>query len=500
DDADNAADDLLTFGAENVDILPAWEGLEEPLDATDEIRAQRLKTTLKILKASENLIITSPVQALTQPIPTPKSLQHVLEWLTDNQFENIDPVDLPGQFAHRGGIVDIFAPLIVQKDICETTLPDQALRIEFFGDTIESIRTINLDTQRSTDPIDNISIISAASESSENKKELFLNIIPEKTIIILDEPTDCCQVANVFLERLEHPENLYPWPDINTAINNFVQLHICRFAAAAPQNFLRLNVKSIQQYQRKTTSLWSGHKQSLEELVEKAKQGKKIKLYCESPAETKRVKEIIKESSPNIPSNFKLKLGYVHHGFEIASINTIVISHHELFEQYILRRRARPIRPSVPIDTLVDLNPGDYVVHLSYGIGKFTGLKTIKEKKGTSEYLTIQYADGIKMQVTVRNINLIQKYIGTSPKRPKLSKVGTKRWQKQKEKVDRSIQLLAEDLLEIQAKRLSILGIVYPQDSNWQAEFEEAFPSSSQRLSFQSSMEELSLNASLISH
>jgi transcription-repair coupling factor (superfamily II helicase) len=491
DDADNTADDLLTFGSQNVDTLPAWEGLEEHLDATDEIRAQRLKTTLKILQSPKNTIITAPIQAICQPITAPQTLiqnslvlqtgstlspQYVLEWLTDNQFERVDPVDLPGQFAHRGGIIDIFAPLTIQQDTPDQTQADQAIRIEFFADTIESIRSINLDTQRSTEPIDNISIISAASQSSKDKKELLLNIMSKDTLIILDEPPDIEEVANVFLERLEHPENLYAWPNIHSCINNFTQLHICRFATAAPKDFLKLNVKSIQQYQRKLTSLWSGHKQALEELVEKSKLGKKVRLYCESPAEIKRVTEIIEQSSKKIPRNFKLNIGYIHQGFKIESLNTIVISHHELFEQYTLRRRARPIRPSIPLDTLVDLNPGDYVVHLSYGIGKFTGLKTIKEKSGTCEYLTIKYADDVKMQVSVRNINLIQKYIGTSPKRPKLSKVGTKKWLRQKEKVTRSVRDLAAELLEIQAKRLSIPGINFDSDSNWQAEFEEAFP------------------------
>ena len=491
DDADNAADDLLTFGARNVDTLPAWEGLEEPLDATDEIRAQRLKTTLKILQAPENLIITAPVQALCQPIPTPQSLQQnalelsagaemslerVLEWLTDNQFERVDPVDLPGQFAHRGGIIDIFAPLTIQRNITDQTQADQPVRIEFFGDTIESIRSINLDTQRSTESIEKISIISTTSDSAKNKKELFLNILPKDTLIVLDEPADTEEVASVFLERLEHPENLFTWSDIHAAINNFPRLDICRFATADPKDFLKLSVKSIQQYQQKTVSLWSDHKQALEELVEKARQGKKVHLYCESPAEIKRVTEIIEQSFTKIPRNFKLNLGYIRQGFEITSLSTIIVSHHELFEQYTLRRRARPIRPSAPIDNLVDLNPGDYVVHLSYGIGKFIGLKTIKEKTGTHEYLTIRYADNVKMQVSVRNINLIQKYIGTSPKRPKLSKVGTKKWQNQKEKVTRSVRDLASELLNIQARRLSVPGIACAPDSNWQAEFEEAFP------------------------
>ncbi|MHC4112690.1 MAG: CarD family transcriptional regulator, partial [Planctomycetota bacterium] len=197
-------------------------------------------------------------------------------------------------------------------------------------------------------------------------------------------------------------------------------------------------------------------------------------LYGE--AEIKRVGEIIKEINKNIPANFKLLLGFIHQGFVINSLNTIVISHHELFGQFVLRRRRRPARATSPVDTLSDLQPGDYVVHASYGIGKFIEVHTIQEKGGKSEYLTIGYANGLKIHVSVSNIALVQKYIGTSPKRPKLSKVGSKRWQKQKEKVAASVRDLAVELLEVQAKRQATGGIEYGEDSSWQAEFEQSFP------------------------
>ena len=115
------------------------------------------------------------------------------------------------------------------------------------------------------------------------------------------------------------------------------------------------------------------------------------------------------------------------------------------------------------------------MVHVSHGIGKFLGIKTIEEKGGKSEFLTIEYASGAKVQVSVRNIALVQKYIGTSPKRPTLSKVGSKRWQKQKEKVAKSVESLASELLEVQARRQAIGGISFGVDSNWQMEFEESF-------------------------
>jgi transcription-repair coupling factor (superfamily II helicase) len=504
DDADKAADDLHTFGAEQVEALPAWEGEEELADATDEIRAERLKLVSRLSslvardrKDKARFIIPASIQALCQPIPKPQALEEsclrlqinktmpleqAAEWLVENGFERVERVDLPGQFAHRGGIIDIYAPLVSEKTFLDEPAAEgpseaaETIRIEFFGDTIESIREINLDTQRSSQRIKGVNIVSAVCGAAVEERELFVNILPEDTIIILEEPSDIEEVARLFRERAEDTGRLYSWRDIYEAIAKFTQLHICRFATAAPGEFLKVDVKSVQRFQHKAASLWTGHKEALQELVQEAKQGKKVLFYCEALAESKRVTEIITESKRVVPANFKLLQGFIHQGFVIDSLNTIIISHHELFGQYTLRRRPRLAQAGAPVDTLADLQVGDYVVHASYGIGKFLGIKTIQEKGGTSEYLTIEYADGVKIQVSVRNIALVQKFIGTSPKRPKLSKVGSKKWQKRKEKVARSIQDLASELLEVQAQRQAKGGIAFGPDSSWQAEFEESFP------------------------
>ena len=516
DDADKAADDLHTFGAKQVEALPAWEGEEELADATDEIRAERLKLVSRLSsglrssgatadkslvardrKDKARFIIPASIQALCQPIPKPQALEEsclrlqidktmpleqAAEWLVENGFERVERVDLPGQFAHRGGIIDIYAPLVSEKTFLDEPAAEgpseaaETIRIEFFGDTIESIREINLDTQRSSQRIKGVNILSAVCGAAVEERELFANILPEDTIIILEEPNDIEEVARVFWERTEDTKRLYGWRDIYEATAKFTQLHICRFATAAPSEFLKVNVKSVQRFQHKAASLWAGHTEALQELVQEAKQGKKVLFYCEALAESKRVTEIITESNEKVPANFKLLQGFIHQGFIIDSLNTIIISHHELFGQYTLRRRPRLAQAGAPVDTLADLQVGDYVVHASHGIGKFLGIKTIQEKGGASEYLTIEYADGAKIQVSVRNIALVQKFIGTSPKRPKLSKVGSKKWQKRKEKVARSIQDLASELLEVQAQRQAKGGIALGPDSSWQAEFEESFP------------------------
>ncbi len=499
DDAEKTADDVQTFGCDSVESLSAWEGKEDLADATDEIRAQRLKLVSRVsnenYNKNKNPFITASIQALCQPIPKPQALEagsmqlqvngqispeELVTWLLENHFERVDRIDLPGQFARRGGIIDIFAPLIDEKilsgkEIQGMPQSTEPFRIEFFGDTIESIREINLDTQRSSRQIESIRIISAVCGTATEQRENFINILPENTIIIFEEPNEIQEVAQVFIARSEDTSCLYNWSDIYAALKNFTQLHICRFAPSQPEDFIRIDIKSVQQYQHKATSIWAGHKAALEELVTESKQGKNVLLYCESPAEINRVSEIIRDLNKEIPPRFKLLLGFVHQGFVINSLRTIVISHHELFGQYTLRQRRRPTRATAPIESLSDLQEGDYVVHTSYGIGKFLGIETIREETGTNEYLTIEYAEAVKIQVSVRNIALVQKYIGTSPARPKLSKVGSKKWLKQKEKVTRSVQDMAAELLEVQAKRQAAGGIAFSQDSNWQVEFEESF-------------------------
>ncbi|GAG41456.1 unnamed protein product, partial [marine sediment metagenome] len=203
--------------------------------------------------------------------------EQAVEWLVEKGFERVERIDLPGQFARRGGIVDIYAPLTVEKVLSnkgQTDTPSQdaqAIRIEFFGDMIESIREINLDTQLSTEQIERINIISAVCGAAQEERELLINILPQDCIIILEEPTDCEEVARLFRERAEDTSRLYSWADIYEAIAKFTQLYICRFATSEPGDFLKVDIKSVQRFQHKATSLWAGHKEALDELVTEAK-------------------------------------------------------------------------------------------------------------------------------------------------------------------------------------------------------------------------------------
>ena len=496
DEADRTSDDLQVFRGKGVEVFPVWEGIENVADATDEIGAQRLRLALGLAQAGteelSGLVVCAPVQALNQPVASGQVLMEagltlqvkqtiepelVIGWLSDNGFERVDSVDVPGQFARRGGVIDIFAPVTAESAGRISAVGGreaEPVRVEFFADMIESIRRIDLDTQRSTGRIESVCIVAPAEYGGAGETELFINLLPADTIIILEEPVDIADVSGVFLDRVEEASGLYPWSAIYKAMGKFARLEISRFGGGGKDEWLHLDVTSAQQFEHKAPAAWKSTRSVLEELLAQTGE-KEVLLYCETPAQVQRITEIVVELRGEVPANFKLPLGFIHQGFIVSSLNTIVVSHHEIFGQYALRRRIRRIRSAAPVQSLVDLHKGDYVVHISHGIGKFLGIQTIEKNSSVSEYLTIEYADKVLIHVPVTNIAFVQKYIGSMPKRPALSKVGAKRWKRQKEKVAESVQALAAELLETQARRQSMGGFSFGADSTWQKEFEESF-------------------------
>jgi transcription-repair coupling factor (superfamily II helicase) len=480
DDADNIVDDLIAFGGKNIETLPGWAG-EEFIDTADETASARARLVLKLFDKKNSGIISASIQSLMQPVPKPQKLlekglllaagkqlemEKACTWLADNDFENVAQIDLPGQFAKRGGIIDIFAPVTTQSN------QPQAARVEFFGDCIESIRTIDLDTQRSTSRIDSITITPALSNDDDNET-LFLKTIDPDTVIFIEEAAEVQEVADVFISRVEKPQNLFDWEKIYKALADFKKIFISRFASDTDS--IELRIKSTQQFEHKQGPLWSGHRTTLQQLTQLAQSGWNVYMYCENAAEAKRIQEILAENKISLSENFYLPIGPVHRGFIIEDLKTIIVTHHELFGQFIVRRIIRPIGAAVSVDSFAELNKGDYVVHINYGIGKFKGIEILEKQGRKYEFLTLQYADKAIIHVPAQNIGLVQKYIGTSSLRPKLSKISGKKWERQKKKVAAATADLAAEMLEMQAKRQSIAGIAYPKDSNWQREFEESF-------------------------
>ncbi|MCI0498400.1 MAG: transcription-repair coupling factor [Planctomycetales bacterium] len=491
DDADTAADDLQVFSGGPVQTFPVWESPDEVTDATDEILARRLRMSLWMARQpAEPFLISACVQALNQPVARPQLLCElglslfvgqtiepdlVTGWLVDHGFERTDSVDLPGQFAQRGGIVDIFAPVctVTGQNQSADLAESQPMRIEFFGDRIESLRRINLDSQLSCDSLASVQITASQSAIDPEGTELFINLLPAETLIILEEPVEIADVSHAFLSRLDDVRGMYPWQAVYNAIQRFSCLHISRFAGSAQTDF-QLDVASAQQFEHKAGSLWKDQQAVLADLLNEA-QTQRVLFYCENQAEIQRVREILSEKFNRIPDSFGLTLGFIHHGFILRPLNTIVVTHHEVFGQVSIRRRIRRIQGLSPVDTMLDLHKGDYVVHIAYGIGKYVGIQMMEKAGAKAEYLTLEYADKVQIHVPVANIHLVQKFIGSSPKRPPLSRIGGKKWERQKENVARGVEELAAELLEVQAMRQQLGGFGFGPDTLWQREFEESF-------------------------
>jgi transcription-repair coupling factor (superfamily II helicase) len=259
DDADNAADDLRTFGAGQVMPLPAWEGEEAIADATDEIRAERLKVALRLSTATNclsSLHRYKPFASRTEAADITDTKLAVRQMAISAWKKQVSgsPITAlsgrprgPSGPAPLGGIVDIYAPLTTDRteaDQQHETRQQQtaeAIRVDFFGDTVESIREINLDTQLSSRQLKKVRIISAVGGASEEERELFLNLLPKETIVVLEDPTDI-RKSPTFYRAAEQSDRLYRWMDIYEAQGRFTQLHYQQVAADAD------SIKSISRY------------------------------------------------------------------------------------------------------------------------------------------------------------------------------------------------------------------------------------------------------------
>ncbi|AQQ72409.1 Transcription-repair-coupling factor [Limihaloglobus sulfuriphilus] len=493
--SENLCEDMPALTGRSGIYFPAWESEPDLTESADETGSERISIALKLdeLKSGgkDKPAIFTPVQALCQPLPSPESLKKsslnlsvgqsiefelIIEWLTDSGFESIDRVDIPGQFAHRGGIIDIFCSNTQLKGGGPKTagIDSPPVRIEFFGDVIESIRPFDLDTQLSGGDVAAVSITPPTPSTSLAKSIQMLELLARDTIIILQEPASVQEVAELFCSRLSGVE-LFSWRQIAEKLNGFDTVHLSSFGSGAPKS-IRLNVESVQEYKTDSKDFFSGHKDTLQSLYKRAGEGTDIEFFCRNEAERKRVSEIFTEQKLVLPKNFALRVGDISAGFILPEMPKIFIAHHEVFGQYSLRRRIRASHQGIPVESPLDLKPLDLVVHLSYGIGRYMGITEMDSGGGKSEFLTLKFADEVTIHVPVKHISLVHKYIGAAGAEPKLSKIGTRKWENQKQNVSDSLKDMAAELLELQAKRQGNSGIRFDPDNDWQLEFEETFP------------------------
>ncbi len=217
-----------------------------------------------------------------------------------------------------------------------------------------------------------------------------------------------------------------------------------------------------------------------EQLSTYEKDGWRVFIYADNSQQALRIGELLKDVIDDENGNksfLEIEPLALTAGFCVNEIKLLVIQENEIFG----RRKAAPkmlkkgVKSSV-IDTFVELNPGDYVVHVNYGIGLFKGIERIKSLGNERDYITLEYADEDFVYVPIEQVNMVQRYIGSEGSKPQLDKIGSKSWENRKNRVQKKVEEIAEKLIDLYSRRKASVGYPFPRDTEWQTAFEAAFP------------------------
>ncbi|MEN6459089.1 MAG: transcription-repair coupling factor [Thermoguttaceae bacterium] len=497
---DELIDDLALFSQIKPSPFPAWESPERPIH--DEVFGQRIHL-LKLLADVEGhgatpapkLVVTS-IQSLLQPVPSRETLQRqtrslrvgdalavadLARWMTESGLVNTPAVDLPGEFAVRGGIVDIFAPDW-----------DWPVRVEFFGDEIESIRRFEIASQRSLASLASVDVTILGPAAGDRSH--LADYLPPQSWFLLIEPMDLEQQGRQYLERVDgrpgspdaqisananvpstvpSPLSPLPFPQFHTVsdvlrqVFRFPSVAASAVATASLETTCRLRVESVERF--------SGDMNRVRDELDEAGAGQQLFVVCQTDAEVQRLGDIFGATQAARESRLHLLIGTLHHGFRLVSDRIVLLSSGELFHRTDLRRPTGR-RLSRVIDSFLELREGDLVVHVGHGIARYRGLRLLEKNGQAEEHLELEFAGRTKLYVPAAKIGLVQKYVGGSKSRPTLAKLGGRMWERQKGRVEQAVTDLAADMLELQAARSARPGIAYPLDTEWQREFDASFP------------------------
>ena len=406
-------------------------------------------------------------------------------------YERTGQVEVPGQFAVRGGIVDIFA------------LTEEApWRIEFWDDEVDSIRSFDAESQRSMENLEEIVIYPAAEPVPGEKEEAvsFLDYFDtEETVFFLDEPTRLLEKGRTVEKEFEEsmanraergetlPEEarlLYGSEEIVARLNRKNCVALCLMEQKAPE----WEVKERYQVEARSVNPYNN---SFEMLVKDLKRWKREKysviLMCASGTRAKRLAADLQEQELNSfycedpdrvvnPSEIMVVHGSLHRGYEYPLIRFAVLSETDIFGRERKKRKKKKVYEGQKIQSFSELKPGDYVVHENHGLGIYRGIEKVEVDKVMKDYIKIEYAKGGNLYILATQLEMIQKYAGSDARKPKLNRLGGSEWTRTKSRVRGAVQEVAKDLVQLYAARQQKDGYAYGPDTVWQTEFEELFP------------------------
>lgn len=496
--------DEYRFLDNNVYLYPAKDLLFYQADLRGKYLIQQRMAVFEAIMTQKNVTVVASFDAFMDALlPLEKMRERIRSFRVGDSidfeqvkkdmvllgYEREEQIEGPGQFAVRGGILDIY-PLNEEVPI----------RVELWGDEIDSIRTFDVDSQRSIENLQEITIYPASDfPEEETKRVSFLDYFDmEKTILFLDEPVRLIEkgdgveeeFVNAQANRMEsglrisdEEMKLFRTREVADKMTGFY----CVAFSALEIKCKELKAREVFHLQSKSVSHYNNSFEMLTRDLKRLKRsGYRVVLLSGSKTRAKRLAEDLRDYnlssfySEDMEREVKageimVTYGHVEEGYEYPMLKFMVISETDIFGK-AKKKKKRKTYEGQKIQNFAELKVGDYVVHENHGLGVYQGIEKIEREKIAKDYMKISYAGGSNLYLPATQLDLIQKYAGADAKKPKLNRLGGQEWNRTKTRVRGAVKEIAKDLVELYAARQEKMGFVYGEDTVWQKEFEEMFP------------------------
>jgi transcription-repair coupling factor (superfamily II helicase) len=396
------------------------------------------------------------------------SLEFLEEILHEYNFSRTDFVYEPGQYSIRGSIADVFS-----------YSADLPYRIDFFGEEVETIRSFNTDDQLSVNTHKQISIIPNIQDISiEEVKDSFTDFLPPSSLIWTEDADYIKEkINNIYFQTKEREDSgqISGKKDVVMTGNDFID-HYRKFRMVELGRKSMFEPESRFEFRTEPQPVFNKNFELLTgKLLANNTEGYTTYILSESTSQIERLRDIFSEINPEV--HFIPLLLNLHSGFTDHDLKISVFTDHQIFDRYH-KFRIRGYfsrKESISIKELTGLNPGDYVVHIDHGIGKFGGLEKIEVNGKIQEAIKLVYRDNDILYVGIHSLHRISKYKGKDNSEPRIYKLGSGAWQKLKQSTKARVKDIAKDLIHLYAKRLGSPGFSFSPDSYLQRELEASF-------------------------
>ena len=489
--AEAEADLSSLLGPDAAVLFPQREAL--PYETTErhlEISGLRVEAAEAIFSGRSRLLVTT-LRALQERTPVPAELAELRLTLSvgdepgfsafqreleERGFERVSLVEEVGQFAVRGGILDLFS----------FGSPDP-VRLEFWGDEIVSIRRFDILDQRSSGEIPEVHVLPVdfrldRDAGDDAPPRSLLELLPGDALLISLDPEEGYRelertwehASRMHAELVEEgreapgPESLFLAPDD-------ARSHLERH----PRLVIREEAHGDGILDAEPPPAVDRDMERLESLLrERSAEGYRTLLLCDNEGQAQRLEEIL-GGAVSLPPGAQVSIGSLAGGFTLHSSAPPlqVLTDHEIFRRSRRLRRGRRFRGAVSLERLAQLEPGEYVVHMEHGIGRFRGLEHVEVAGEELEALAVEYADGEVLRIPIHRLDQVERWVGESDdaEPPTVHRIGGKRWKRLRGKTEAAIEQMTAELLELYARREEADGHAFPPDTRWQKEMESSF-------------------------